>query len=198
MVSVGSSGFVSQFGPPQPGEAFGDPSVSVKYLLAPLTEKQMAQSLQLSYKIPIGNTVGGINTGKPDVSLTWLGSMKRGHVELDVNVGLTSLGAPDTRRIQLNTSAALAVRVARHLYYQGEISRFGSAGPQQGAVVQTLHALSYNVSPAINVSAGVQYGLSAAAPVRTYIAGIVFYVNPPHAPQSEDKKPKVGLSELTH
>jgi hypothetical protein len=196
MVSVGSNGFVTQLGPPQPGEAFGDPTVSVKYLLAPLAEKQMAQALQLSYKIPVGNTVGGINTGKPDVSLFWLGSVKQGHAELDVNVWLTSLGAPDARRLQLNASTALAVRIARHLYYQGEISRFGSAGPLQGAVSQTLHALSYNASSAINVSAGVQFGLTAAAPARTYIAGIVFYVNPPHASHGDEKKPQTSMSAL--
>lgn len=177
MLSLSSDGFLNKFDDNGTVSGFGDPSIGIKYLTIPQTPNHSAQAFQFTWKVPAGDPSTGLSSGFPDYALTWLYSRDFKDLHVDFNLFATDIGDSDgTRRIQMNESVTFSVPITSSLSYSAEIYHFGWGGESNPPITSTMHAFSYSVSPALNISAGIDMGLSQAAPIRTYIFGVVFYV----------------------
>lgn len=172
---------------------FGSPTLGIKYLIAPpYPGTNSAQAVSVEWGLPTGSA-NAINSGMSDYNLNYYYTRWLGDVELDVNLWGSSLGIPgDTRRFQFNQSAALAIPITKNLTYSAEIYRFGPAGPSSPTVVSTLHAVNYQVGPALNLSFAVDFGLNSTSPVRNYIFGAVFYLGNPKPRANTLSQPDPG------
>lgn len=184
MLSLNSDGFLKKLNDNGTVSGFGDPSLAIKYLTIPPAPNHSAQAFQFSWKIPTGDPSTGLSTGFPDYTFTWFYSRDFKDVHMDFNFFATNLCDSDgTRRIQLNESLAFTIPITKRLSYSAEVYHFGWGGESNPPITSTMHALSYSVSPALNISAGIDMGLSKAAPIRTYIFGVVFYIGGAGAPK---------------
>lgn len=181
MVNLGGSSWLSQTTPTGTTRAFGDLTPGIKYLIAvPRNAKMSTQALQLQVGVPTSNPALGFTSGHTQEQLTWFYSQDYGKAHLDVNLWLTDLTAPDgVRHLQFGQGVGLTVPVnkAGNLLFEGEVHRFGSAGPALPQASYAMGVLYWSVAPQCTLAGGVQLGLGSSAVRQTFIVGVVFLVD---------------------
>lgn len=114
----------------------------------------------------------GLGSGKTDYSLNGIFSADLGDYHTDINLLATRLGAPepDTGRIQSGWAAALSHPLSERWGAVGEFS--GTRQPGAPSTAQLLTAVSYNLSPAVALDAGLAHGLNSASDRWSFFAGM--------------------------
>ena len=146
----------------------GDTSLTLK--LHHALNDQIALGLEAGVKIPTAKDL--IGSGKYDRTVTGIVSAELGKADLDLNLGVTRLGAvdPGESRTEYTWAAALSYPISERWVISGELS----AVTQRGAPTtsQFLTAVSYNVSKRVVLDAGMAWGLNNASIDRTIFAGM--------------------------
>lgn len=179
-INASGSGWQSALWQPQGrGQAFGDTTWALKYLLVPpKAGDTSAQALQLSYKVPASNPALGFSSGLSDTQLTYYHSRDLGSLHLDFNTWLTDLGVQaSARHLEYGHAVALStpVNAAGTLGFQTEWSYFARAGDGVPARSAVMTVLSLSVDPRLTLSVAADFGLTPALPHCTYILGSVFH-----------------------
>ena len=118
----------------------------------------------------------GLGTGKSDYSINGIYSadLERNHI--DLNLVATRIGQVEqgVSRHQLLWAASLSRSVAERWSVVGELSGTRQAGADRTA--QALVAASYNVSPSLNLDAGLSRSTRSGAPEWSIFAGLTVLI----------------------
>ena len=139
-------------------------------------------SFTLKHRIPAGNAEFGVELtvnapadsvggGKPDYLVNGIYSTGLGPWQIDLNLGATRIGEPDSGagRVQATWAAACSRALDDRWGWALEVS--GTAQHQASSTQQFLTAATYSVSRRMVLDVGFALGLDAAAPDYQLFAG---------------------------
>ena len=151
---------------------FGDTTVTAKRAF--VIDEATAYGLELSAKLPTAKKPLG--SGKTDYTLNGILSQDIGKVHMDVNLGATRLGAPDTdtSRMQTALSSAFSMPLSPDWTGMAELSGIRHVGaPTTGKL---LAAVSYSPGKRYAVDVGLARGLNNASQDWSLFTGLVIPV----------------------
>lgn len=154
----------------------GDLVPGVQYLFTAQTPKTYDIAARAEYKIPAAGR--GLGTGKTDYDLLLLASKDYNNtLHGDYNIGIYQLGRASGRGVatQYLASAAFSTKLSDKLTLQDELYAF-SGSSETNTIVSTLHALGYQPARNLAFDAGIDIGISHAAPKYTVLFGSTFFV----------------------
>lgn len=148
----------------------GDTSVVLKRRFS--IDKEAAFGLEAGATIPTAKS--GLGSGKSDYSINGIFSADIADYHTDLNVVTTRVGqaVPGVSRTQYLWAASLSRALTEQWGVVGEFSGTHQSGTERTA--QFLAAVSYNVSPALTLDAGLSRRLTSAGPRWTGFAGLTF------------------------
>jgi hypothetical protein len=146
----------------------GDTSLTLK--LHHALNDNLALGLEAGVKFPTAKDL--IGSGKHDQTVTGIVSAELGKFALDLNLGLTRLGAvdPGASRYAYTWAAELSRPINEKWGITGELSAVTQRG--EPTTSQFLTAISYNFSKKVVFDAGMAWGLNRASIDRAIFAGI--------------------------
>ncbi len=154
----------------------GDITPGLQYLIVAQSPHTYDLAARIEYKIPTANQ--GLGTGKTDYDLLLLASKDYNKtLHGDYNLGVYQQGRLSGRGFatQYLASGVLNTKLSPTLTLQDELYGF-SGNSEGGTIVSTLHAIGYQPSRVLAFDAGVDIGLSHAAPRYTLLFGSTFFV----------------------
>ncbi len=174
---IGYGGYLHQTGDDgTSATGSGDIVPGLQYLFTAQTPKTYDLAARIEYKIPAATR--NLGTGKTDYDLLLLASKDyNSTLHGDYNLGIYQLGRASGRGFatQYQASAAFSTKLSDKLTLQDEVYAF-SGSRETNTVVSTLHALGYQPARNLAFDAGIDIGLSHAAPKYTLLFGSTFFV----------------------
>ncbi len=154
----------------------GDVTPGLQYLIVAQSPRTYDVAARLEYKVPTANR--GLGTGKTDYDLLLLASKDYSKtLHGDFNLGVYQLGRMTGQGFatQYLASGVLNTKLSPTLTLQDEL--YGYSGSSEGGtIMSTLHAIGYQPSRVLAFDAGVDIGISHAAPRYTVLFGSTFFV----------------------
>lgn len=154
----------------------GDVTPGLQYLLLAQSPHTYDIAARVEYKIPTAKQ--GIGTGKTDYDLLLLASKDYNKtLHGDFNLGVYQQGRMSGQGFatQYLASGVLNTKLSKTLTLQDELYGY-SGNSEGGTIVSTLHAIGYQPSRVLAFDAGVDIGISHAAPRYTLLFGSTFFV----------------------
>ncbi len=154
----------------------GDITPGLQYLIVAQSPRTYDLAARLEYKIPTAKQ--GLGTGKTDYDLLLLASKDYSKIfHGDYNLGVYQQGRMSGQGFatQYFASGVLNTRLTATLTLQDELYGY-SGNSEGGTIVSTLHAIGYQPSRVLAFDAGVDIGISHAAPRYTLLFGSTFFV----------------------
>lgn len=150
----------------------GDTTVTAKRAF--LIDDATAYGIELGAKLPTAKKTLG--SGKTDFTLNGILSQDIGKGHMDVNLGATRLGAPDsgTGRMQTALATAFSLPLSSDWTAMTELSGVRQGGTPTTA--QLLAAISYSPGKRYAVDVGVARGLNGASQDWSLFSGLVIPV----------------------
>lgn len=136
-----------------------------------IVDAATAFGVELGAKLPTAKD--GIGSGKADYTINGIASRDLGAVHVDVNAGLTRLGAVDAASAR--TQDALAVAASTPLSKRWGVAAEVSGTRQGGAAstAQLLLAATFSPNKHLTFDAGLIRGLNPATPDWSLFGGVV-------------------------
>jgi hypothetical protein len=146
----------------------GDTSLTLK--LHHALSDNLALGLEAGLKLPTAKDL--IGTGKYDQTVNGIVSAELGKFDLDLNLGVTRVGAvdPGASRYAYTWAAELSRPINEKWGITGELSAVTQRG--EPTTSQFLTAISYNFSKRVVFDAGMAWGLNRASIDRAMFAGV--------------------------
>lgn len=154
----------------------GDITPGLQYLIVQQSPHTPDIAARIEYKIPAANQ--GLGTGKTDYDLLLLASKDYSKtLHGDFNLGVYQLGRMSGQgyATQYQASGVLNTKLTKTLTLQDELYGY-SGSSEAGTIISTLHAVGYQPSRVLAFDAGIDIGLSHAAPHYTLLFGSTFFV----------------------
>ncbi len=154
----------------------GDVTPGLQYLIVAQSPHTYDLAARLEYKIPTASR--GLGTGKTDYDLLLLASKDYNKtLHGDFNLGVYQQGRMTGQGFatQYLGSGVLNTKLSPTLTLQDELYGY-SGNSEGGTIVSTLHAIGYQPSRVLAFDAGIDIGLSHAAPRYTLLFGSTFFV----------------------
>jgi hypothetical protein len=160
---------------------FGNVQLGAKLRLWADSDGEARLSILPAVNLPTADAEKGLGSGDADYSATLLTGVdlgKRGHI--DFNYGLNAIGAGGGRShfTQHLASASANLTIDKWSPYV-ELYTFSKMAPNGGAVTAADTGAIYTLNPRMAVDAGLQFGISHAAPDFAAFAGFSFSVGHP-------------------
>lgn len=154
----------------------GDITPGLQYLIVAQSPHTYDLAARLEYKIPTASR--SLGTGKTDYDLLLLASKDYNKtLHGDYNLGVYRQGRMSGQGFatQYLASGVLNTKLNKTFTLQDEL--YGYSGSSEGGtIVSTLHAIGYQPSRVLAFDAGVDIGISHAAPRYTLLFGSTFFV----------------------
>ena len=150
----------------------GDTSVTAKRAF--VINDATVYGLELSAKLPTARTTLG--SGKTDFTLNGILSQDIDKVHMDVNLGATRLGAPDSGTGRMQTALSSAFSIALSPAWTGMTELSGARHDGAPTTAQLLAAVSYSPGKRYALDVGVARGLNHASPDWSLFTGLVIPV----------------------
>lgn len=154
----------------------GDVTPGLQYLIVAQSPRTYDLAARLEYKIPTANQ--GLGTGKTDYDLLLLASKDYNKtLHGDYNLGIYRQGRMSGQGFatQYLASGVLNTKISKTLTLQDELYSY-SGNSEGSTIVSTLHAIGYQPSRVLAFDAGIDIGISHAAPRYTLLFGSTFFV----------------------
>lgn len=154
----------------------GDITPGLQYLITAQSPHTYDLAARIEYKIPTANQ--GLGTGKTDYDLLLLASKDYNKtLHGDYNLGVYQQGRMSGAGFatQYFASGVLNTKLSKTLTLQDELYGY-SGNSEGGTIVSTLHAIGYQPSRVLAFDAGIDIGISHAAPRYTLLFGSTFFV----------------------
>ena len=171
-LDVGFDGFTSQV--PTGGSirttGFGDSTLGAQWVALPQSSARPAVALAYAVKLP--TATNGVGTGEVDHRLQLLVSRKLGQVEVNGVATYLNVGEePNVRTSGGSFAVSASQEFSTHVGYVADLShQTVDAEVPKGTFV--LGAVTYKMSDAAQLDAGVRAGLSSGSPRVSVIGGV--------------------------
>jgi hypothetical protein len=137
----------------------GDTSVVLKHRLD--LDELSALGVELGWQIPTGRAGLGAGTAAATVNAIYSRDVGAAHIDINLNATRNDVTLPATGRVATGWAAALSRALDERWEVCGEVSGMNQRGP--GSASQALAALSYTVSRALVLDAGLAASLHAGS-----------------------------------
>jgi hypothetical protein len=155
---------------------FGDTWLGLKYHF--LTQTKHRPSLGVFYqaKVPTADESKEIGSGEFDHAISFLVSKDVSRFHVDFNVTPLLAGRHGTPGVDHNTGLALSfsVPLTRRLGLVGEGYGYTSLNDQTPAIASLMAGVTYQVRPRLALDAGIDAGVSSAAPPGRVYLGVTY------------------------
>jgi hypothetical protein len=171
---IGGNGLLHATGPGEPSATgYGDTTLGAQWTFLPDGPLGIDEGIQVTWKLPTAKASSGLGSGEPDLLVMLMLSRDFGPFHADLNVLNTWLGQPSPSAHESQPAGALSVSRSLGEVWSvtGEVYSIGGTSGS-GVVVSNLWSVGYKVSSRLVLDAGVDVGLSHAAPKITAFAGL--------------------------
>src|SRR5438094_1459134 len=157
---------------------FGNVQLAAKLRLWADPDGEALLSILPGVNLPTANAEKGLGSGDADYSaalLTGVDLGRRGHLDVNYGFGAIGGGAGRPHFTQHLASASANLTIDKWSPYV-ELYAFSKLAPDAGAVTAVDAGAIYTLNPRMAVDAGLQFGISEAAPGFAAFAGFSFSV----------------------
>jgi len=154
---------------------FGNVQLGAKIRLWPDQDGGSFLSAAPLINLPVANAEKGLGSGRTDFYIATLTGVDIGRsARLDVNYAIGAIGASDSdeRFAQHLASASVSVSAGDRWSPYGEVYTISRVAADGTAIVAVDTGALYLVRPNLSLDAGVQFGMTGAAPSFAAFAGL--------------------------
>jgi hypothetical protein len=174
----GPDAYVNVEAGPRSPSGIGDNLVGAQFRFLHQTQHLPTLAFRYDAKLPTASVGNGLGSGEVDHFFTLLASKDLGNYHFDFNLGYFLAGRPVGHAFDSNFLFALAASrsIKGPLGIALEGSGTTTLNQENDAFASILTALTYKVSSRLIIDSGISFGVSSAAPHKTFFAGFTYSI----------------------